>query len=82
MIAPSYDGSMDQRDTVETPPLMAAGELTLRKVTARLRRAMKPLRVRVAIAALTRPRSARTWWTVAVVVAAALAIGVGVTLLA
>jgi len=56
---------MDDRDTVETPPLMAAGEIFLRKATARMVRMMKPLRVRQAIAALQRPQRRWLWWVVA-----------------
>ena len=56
---------MDDRDTVETPPLMAAGEIFLRKATTRMARAMKPLRVRQAIAALRRPHRRWLWWLLA-----------------
>jgi hypothetical protein len=66
---------MDDRDTVETPPLMAAGEIFLRKATTRMARAMKPLRVRQAIAALRRPRQRWLWWVLAAgVVLAAIAL--------
>jgi len=66
---------MDERDTVENPPLMAAGEIFLRKTTKRLARAMKPLRVRQAVAALRRPRVRWLWWMLgAAVVLAAIAL--------
>jgi len=66
---------MDDRDTVETPPMMAAGEIFLRKATKRMARAMKPLRVRRAIAALRRPRVHWLWWVLgAAVVVTALAL--------
>ena len=56
---------MDDRDTVECPPLMAAGEIFVRKRTIRMRRA---------IAALARPRRLRTWWLALVLAAVALAL--------
>ena len=62
---------MDDRDTVETPPLMAAGEIFLRKATARMVRMMKPLRVRQAVAALRRPHRRWLWWVLAAAVALA-----------
>jgi hypothetical protein len=58
---------MDERDTVECPPLMAAGEICIRKRTVRMRRA---------ITALVRPRRGRVWWLAIVLGAVALAAAV------
>jgi hypothetical protein len=56
---------MDERDTVECPPLMAAGEIVVRKRTVRMRRA---------ITALVRPRRVHAWWLALAVVAFVLAL--------